>query len=198
MFLILFIFGVMGVRLFGRIPVDGNPGLTHNLNFSNLYYALGLLFTISTTETWPDVMEGCQLRPEGCEATDSCGSWVAVPFFLIYMLLAACVILNAIIMVVLSHFDTTADPGKDLFEDLKKVRPHTRPLRGVPFGGGGCGAHCTGAVGLSTAGGQGSIEPPKNWGGSGKRAQLTGPLISYHELWGRRRRKFYFRQTSGK
>ena len=62
MFLIMFIFGVMGVQLFGRIDVVGNPGLTHNANFSNLYYALVLLYTISTTETWPDVMEGCQVR----------------------------------------------------------------------------------------------------------------------------------------
>ena len=75
--LIMFIFGVMGVELFGRIPVDTGGGLTHNLNFSNIYYALVLLFTISTTETWPDVMDNC--------ATGLNGSWVAVPFFVLYM-----------------------------------------------------------------------------------------------------------------
>ena len=119
MLLVMFIFGVMGVRLFGRIQVEGNPGLTHNLNFSNLYYALILLYTISTTETWPDVMEGCQVDGPDCEATDACGTWVAVPYFLVYMVLAACIILNAIIMVVIAHFDTSHDPGKSIFTDLK-------------------------------------------------------------------------------
>ena len=63
-----------------------------------------------------------QVKPDGCETNDSCGTWVAVPYFLIYMILAACVILNAIIMVVIAHFDTSTDPGKDIFEDLKKVQ----------------------------------------------------------------------------
>ena len=46
-----------------------------------------------------------------------------------------------------------------------------------------------GGVGFSLAGAGGSIEPPET-GGFGKRAQLTGPLISYYELWRRRRRCF--------
>ena len=37
--------------------------------------------------------------------------------------------------------------------------------------------------------GGGVDRAPQNWGrgGSGKRAQLTGPLISYYELWRQRR-----------
>ena len=57
-----------------------------------------------------------------------------------------------------------------------------------------------GAVGLSTgAGGGGQYSPPKLGGGSGKRAQSTGLLISYYELWRERRiflriknRQFFF------
>ena len=41
-----------------------------------------------------------------------------------------------------------------------------------------------------TGGGR-SIEPPKTGGVSGKRAQSTGPLISYYELWRQRRRNFF-------
>ena len=58
--------------------------------------------------------------------------------------------------------------------------------------------HCAGQGTLDVGsravnwGGGGSIEPPKTeGGGSGKRAQLTGPLISYYELWRQRRRKFF-------
>ena len=40
-----------------------------------------------------------------------------------------------------------------------------------------------GAADFQLRGGGGSIEPPKTGGGSGKRAQLTGPLISHYELW---------------
>ena len=39
--------------------------------------------------------------------------------------------------------------------------------------------------------GGGSIEPPKTGGGgSGKRAQLTGPFVSHYEHWRQRRRNF--------
>ena len=41
---------------------------------------------------------------------------------------------------------------------------------------------------LLAGGGGGGIEPPKNRGGYGKRAPLTGPLISDYELW---RRTFF-------
>ena len=41
-------------------------------------------------------------------------------------------------------------------------------------------------------GGEGGNRAPQNLGrGSGKRAQLTGPSISYYELWRRRRRKIF-------
>ena len=41
--------------------------------------------------------------------------------------------------------------------------------------------------------GGGSIEPPKTGGGQvGKRAQLTGPLISDDEVWRQRRRQFFW------
>ena len=50
----------------------------------------------------------------------------------------------------------------------------------------------SGAVGLSTwGGGGGQQSPPKLGGGeSGKRAQLTSPLISYYKLWRQRCQKF--------
>ena len=44
----------------------------------------------------------------------------------------------------------------------------------------------------SEGGGGGSIEPPKTGGGGvGKRAQLTGPLISDYEVWRQRRPKIF-------
>ena len=109
--MVMFIFGVMGVKLFGRVPVDTGGGLTHNVNFSNLYYALVLLFTIATTETWPDVMDDC--------VSGEHGSWVAVPYFFAYMLLVSCVLLNVVATIVVVQFDTSVDPGRQFFEDLR-------------------------------------------------------------------------------
>ena len=40
-------------------------------------------------------------------------------------------------------------------------------------------------------GGRGGSGAPQNWGGVGKRARLTGPLISYYEPLRRRRRKSF-------
>ena len=47
------------------------------------------------------------------------GSWAAVPFFLIYMVLMYCIILNAVVAVVLAHFQNTEDVGRHIFEDLR-------------------------------------------------------------------------------
>ena len=50
-----------------------------------------------------------------------------------------------------------------------------------------------GKSGFHFRGDEGSIEPHKlgEGGGYGKRAQLTGPLINFHELWHQRHRKFF-------
>ena len=77
-------------------------------------------------------------------------------------------------------------------------RPHGEAVHGrrmnqlyfssacLPVGGGG------GGDGFSIEGG-GVNRAPQNWGRGGvwKNAQLTGPLVSYYELWCRRRRKFF-------
>ena len=53
-----------------------------------------------------------------------------------------------------------------------------------------------GTSGFHFGGGGGNRAPEKRGGGFGKRAQLTGPLISYYELWRQRRRKDSSRDVS--
>ena len=57
LFIFYYIFGVMGITLFGDVP-----GLAATLNFKNFLYAFPLLFTVSTTEGWNQVMEVCGSR----------------------------------------------------------------------------------------------------------------------------------------
>eukprot|EP00997_Jenningsia_sp_PLL12_P005531 NODE_214_length_2144_cov_113.600000_g183_i0.p1 GENE.NODE_214_length_2144_cov_113.600000_g183_i0~~NODE_214_length_2144_cov_113.600000_g183_i0.p1 ORF type:complete len:701 (-),score=216.14 NODE_214_length_2144_cov_113.600000_g183_i0:42-2048(-) len=118
--LIFFLYGVTGVQMFGRIPVDGdNPGLTRNSNFRNLYYAIPTLYQISTTETWPDIMHGARYHAPGCD--QDCGTNWAYVYFPSFVLLAAIVMLNAMVTVVVENFSNHCG---QIMADLEELRDH--------------------------------------------------------------------------
>ena len=83
--LILFMFGVVGVQLFGGIAVEANPFLHPTLNFHNLWNAFPLLLCASLTEHWVNFTMGCYYSFEGCEGCgmrgDGCGGARCSDFF---------------------------------------------------------------------------------------------------------------------
>mmetsp|Transcript_62096 Transcript_62096/g.110645 ORF Transcript_62096/g.110645 Transcript_62096/m.110645 type:complete len:1592 (-) Transcript_62096:106-4881(-) len=126
MAIVFFMFAVAGVQIFGRIdfshPVyrDMYPfGLGETLNFSDLYHAFVLLFSISTIEGWHQMMESCILKPAGCEVHRSCGTSAAVPFFLMFMVTSSCILLNAIVVTVLANFEMAADQNQIVLAEFK-------------------------------------------------------------------------------
>ena len=101
-----YIFAIVGVEACGMVQMEGNPGLSPNVNFKNFYYAVLTLFQLCTTEGWVDVAEGCAWRSPTCEAVDPrmCGNPWSFPFIMISMLVGAFVLLNAIVSTVIQVF----------------------------------------------------------------------------------------------
>ncbi|KAJ9468915.1 Muscle calcium channel subunit alpha-1 [Diplonema papillatum] len=102
---VIYIYGAIGVELFGTVML--HEGLTEHHNFRSLPKASITLFTLCTGETWVDVMEACRVTTN-CSG-DECGTEWAVPYFVSFMLIGHLVGLNLVIMIiieVLNHQQT--------------------------------------------------------------------------------------------
>lgn len=108
--LILFIFGVAGTNLFEDLHAqDSDDGaLGQFFNFKNVGYSMMLLFQIGTTEAWADVLTAAtanEYDSDCSEAAGTCGTWLAYPFFLTFMLCANSVAINLFIFIVVDNYE---------------------------------------------------------------------------------------------
>ena len=54
--LVFFIYGVVGMNIFGRIALDDDTAIHRNTNFQNFQQSLLLLFRCSTGEAWQGIL----------------------------------------------------------------------------------------------------------------------------------------------
>lgn len=113
LFLIMFIFAIMGMSLFGNVKLTGS--LNPRINFKTFFSSLCLLFRISTAAGWNGVLDACMVKEPICNATyhgitgvtkGNCGHTLIAPlFFVIYVLLVVLIIINMYIAVILENFN---------------------------------------------------------------------------------------------
>jgi hypothetical protein len=131
--LTLFVFGVVGTTFFGSVYIDPNSTtnfvLTEYFNFRNAGNSMVLLFQISTTESWSDVMQACMITPHnsGCRYENGdCGTWLSIPYFIMFMMIANSIALNLFIFVVVDNYmevrQTTDKESQRLFMTLSAFR----------------------------------------------------------------------------
>ena len=120
LFLLLFVYAVLGVYLFA-IPADGEypAGLGRHANFDDWGSAMLVLLRTMTGEDWQVLMFGCSVIAE---------PWVAWVYFSTYVFLASFVTINLFVMIIADNFDqdtqlTTAatDAAAELSALFKKV-----------------------------------------------------------------------------
>lgn len=126
MFLIIFIFTVLGVQIWGQVLQDGE-GLTRHANFEDFGTAFLFLIQVTTLDNWGVTMtsltitENCgpETNPEGI---DRCGSAMAPFYFIPFILLSSYVIVNLFCAIILDNFSTTMELDKSNLKvsDLKK------------------------------------------------------------------------------
>lgn len=127
--LIVFIFAVMAVQLFAYVEV--REPLDQHVNFQTFWSAALFLLRAITGEDWNSVMHALTARPPGCvqstpfdpsvcgftERVDctplrGCGSWVAIPFLVVFTMTVSFVFLNLFVAIILDGFSHSQE-GND-------------------------------------------------------------------------------------
>ena len=112
--LVVFIYAVLGVQSFCFI-MEGEA-LAGPLSFSTFGHACLLLFQVLTGDGWSMLMldamadesQGCTRHPEDGAPSD-CGSPLALPYFLSFVIIGTLVFLNLVVAVVLETFSSLSE-----------------------------------------------------------------------------------------
>ena len=104
--LMMFIYAVLGVTLFTYVKLG--DAVNPNANFITFGGAMLLLFQALTGDSWSAIMRDLMVGPDdGCNpdmVPTDCGTGMALPYFLSYMLISNFVCLNLIVAVVIENF----------------------------------------------------------------------------------------------
>jgi hypothetical protein len=126
MFLVLFIFTVLGVQIWGQVLQDGE-GLTRHANFEGFGTAFLFLIQVTTLDNWGVTMTSLTITqncgPEtNAEGVDHCGSEMAPLYFIPFILLSSYVMVNLFCAIILDNFSTSMELEKSQLKvaDLKK------------------------------------------------------------------------------
>lgn len=112
LFLIIFIYAIMAMNLFGQLAHRG--AINEIVNFETFGSSMCLLFRISTAAGWNGVLDAAMVQPPLCDPTKgsggiskgNCGNkLVAVLFFVSYIVLIVLIIINMYIAVILENFN---------------------------------------------------------------------------------------------
>jgi hypothetical protein len=112
--LLLYIFSVLGMSIFGEMDYTELTNLNDDANFSTFAMAFLTLIRVMTFDGWRGLMEDCmRTDTTQCDAdTAKCGSWLAAPYFIIFLLLGNFLMLNVFTAVILLNFkDAAMDEG---------------------------------------------------------------------------------------
>jgi len=107
--LVMFIYAVLGMMLFTWVM--RNDGLNAHANFETFGGALLLLFQVLTGDSWSGVMWGAMVDEDlGCDPhatpVSNCGTVLAMPYFVSFILIGSFVFLNLVVAIVLENFGT--------------------------------------------------------------------------------------------
>jgi len=117
--LIFFIYGVVGMQIFGRIALDDDTNIHRNNNFQSFGWAMLILFRSATGEAWQEIMLSCISSPDvicdensddGVKAKEAgtvalCGSNFAYIYFISFFIICAFLVLNLFVAVIMDNFD---------------------------------------------------------------------------------------------
>lgn len=95
--LCFFMYAVIGMFLFAKIPIDEDTSINHNNNFQTFFAALMVLFRCATGEAWQDIMYDCWKEPNG--------TFVSLIYFSSFTLICTFLIINLFVAVIMDNFE---------------------------------------------------------------------------------------------
>ncbi|KAG1695920.1 Sodium channel protein 60E [Nymphon striatum] len=108
LFLVMFIYALIGMGLFGNVKHTGI--IDDQVNFETFGRSMILLFRLITSAGWNDVLDALMTSPSDCSPTagknGNCGQpAMAVIFFVSYIFINFLIIINMYIAVILENFN---------------------------------------------------------------------------------------------
>ncbi|GIL78272.1 hypothetical protein Vretifemale_7701, partial [Volvox reticuliferus] len=104
--LFFFMYAYIGMYLFGK--VQHGESLNRHVNFHNFWQALLVLMRVATGDNWTGIMFDCMVQPPKCNrSSGGCGTYLAVPYFLTFVLLIYVILLNLFTAVIIETFEKT-------------------------------------------------------------------------------------------
>ncbi|KAL3311945.1 Sodium channel, voltage-gated, type IX, alpha subunit [Cichlidogyrus casuarinus] len=123
LFLVMFIYAIIGMSFFGNLRYSA--GVTEDFNFETFYQAIIILFQISTSAGWNEVLEAiindseeCNPENERPKRVDCANYTTGVLYIVSYLIISYLVIVNMYIAVILENFSqATEDVKQGLTQD---------------------------------------------------------------------------------
>uniref|UniRef100_A0A7S1KN52 Uncharacterized protein n=1 Tax=Percolomonas cosmopolitus TaxID=63605 RepID=A0A7S1KN52_9EUKA len=100
-----FVYAVMAMNLFYYVKPTKNSEMTHLANFQSFWNSMLTMIRISTSEDWNGIMRDC-MNTENCVGNECGNPWLAVPFFVSYIIICTFVVMNLFVAVILDSFET--------------------------------------------------------------------------------------------
>ncbi|KFP75989.1 Sodium channel protein type 10 subunit alpha, partial [Acanthisitta chloris] len=128
LFLIMFIYAIVGMANFACLPFEG--GIDNIFNFQTFCGSILCLFQITTSAGWDsllapvlkesDTSDTCApgLNLKGKQKTSCANMWVGILYFVSYVILSFLIVVNMYIAVILENFSVATEESTDpLCED---------------------------------------------------------------------------------
>ncbi|GIX75142.1 sodium channel protein 60E [Caerostris extrusa] len=109
LFLITFVYAIIGMFLFGHVRLpdasNGSSGLSEMVNFQTFANSMVLLFRLTTSAGWNDILDSLMVQPPDCDPQQGdCGHpTLAVIYLVTYIIINFMVIINMYIAVILEN-----------------------------------------------------------------------------------------------
>ena len=97
LFMVMFIYAIIGMSAFGHVKRAGE--LNDTVNFETFFSSLLLLFRLATGSGWNDIMEALLLGPPDCDPS----SFGAVVYLASYIMVVFLVIVNTYVAIILEN-----------------------------------------------------------------------------------------------
>ncbi|EDV26574.1 uncharacterized protein TRIADDRAFT_23340, partial [Trichoplax adhaerens] len=109
-FLVMFIYAIVGMSSFAY--VKHQTAITKNMNFETFPNGLLLLFRLSTSAGWNDVLHDLMVQPPDCNNSATAFSWngdcgnppVAITFLITYIFITTFVLINMYVAIILNNY----------------------------------------------------------------------------------------------
>ena len=128
LFVIMWCYALIGVIMLGSTRFG--IALNRHANFRNSWFALLLLFRITTGEDWNRVMHDCMVSPPMCSLSKNdnywetdCGHSIVAPiFFFSYYVIVTYIFWNLFIAVVIENFSLFSSTDEDMLMSNSDIK----------------------------------------------------------------------------